>query len=61
MTIWRYCRLFTLPIEINKVVPKERMLNTLTKRGGNVEGGEGKAHLAPPRAILSLSFSNFQR
>ena len=50
MTILRYC-LFTLPIEINKVVPKELMLNTLTKRGGNVEGGEGKAHLAPPRPV----------
>ena len=50
MTILRYC-LFTLPIEINKVVLKELMLNTLTKRGGNVEGGEGKAHLAPPRPV----------
>ena len=26
-----------------------------------VEAGEGKAHLAPPRAVLSLSFSNFHR
>ena len=26
-----------------------------------VEGGEGKAHLAPPSAVWSLSFSNFHR
>ena len=39
MTILRYCRFFTLPIEINKVIPKERILNTRTKSGGRERQG----------------------
>ena len=43
----RYCRLFTLPIEINKEPKerKERMLNTRTKSGGR--GGQGSPGPAP--------------
>ena len=45
MTILRYCRFFTLPIEINKVIPKERILNTRTKSGRR--GGQGSPGPAP--------------
>ena len=45
MTILRYCRLFTLPVQINKVVPNERMLNTRTKNGGR--RGQGSPGPAP--------------
>ena len=42
-----YYRFFTLPMKINKVFAKNAC-STLVQK---VEGGEGKAHLALPRAV----------
>ena len=51
MTTLRYCRLFTLPVKINKVVAKNACSTFVQK----VEGGERRAHLAPPRRTSTAS------
>ena len=51
MTTLRYCRLFTLPVKINKVVAKNACSTFVQK----VEGGERRAHLAPPRRTATAS------